>query len=648
LPGQLGAVLRSAGLHRSSLRSFTGPSSFSDIGIKFAPGEIDSATWVDYDADGRLDILTLGYTDEEYTGFATRLYHNNGDGTFSEVKNTGLPGIWGRASWGDYNSDGYPDVVIAGCDSTVCTSFVTKLYRNNGDGTFTEDAAANLAGLFPFAGESSITWADYDNDGRSDILLTGLGAPTISAQGVNASLKAPLWATKLYHNNGDGSFSEVTNAGLPEIYTAMTAWSDYNADGYVDVLFNGCADLECSSYATKLYRNNGDGTFTENTQAGLADAGTGWIAWGDYDGDDFPDIVVSGYPGMLFAGASALDGPAPLTKLYHNNGDGTFTEASNTGLPGMSGTQAIWGDYNSDGLPDLLLNGCSEGCLHDTTQLYRNNGDGTFTQDTSVGLPDAFAWLAWGDYNSDGRPDLLAWQIQPGWTATIFKNENLLSGLPPNPPTGLRARLTGRRDVSFVWNASDSKTTSTAVGYNLRVGTASGIGDVVSPLANDGGSRQLVQPGNAEEKTFAKLRLLAPGTYYWSVQSIGADFAGSDFAREQKLTIPAKVSLKLSASKISLCGQAPRSVVASGKVEPAFSPAATVILKRAFGPHAGFKKFATAKTSSSGAFRVRGIGKTLKRSFWVRAMTETKLASRRLVSVSRLVSVDSSCRVAEK
>jgi hypothetical protein len=319
--------------------------------------------------------------------------------------------------------------------------------------------------------------------------------------------------------------------GLPEIYTAMTAWSDYNADGYVDVLFNGCADLECSSYAT---------------------------------------------------------------------------------------------------------------------QLYRNNGDGTFTQDTSVGPPDAFAWLAWGDYNSDGRPDLLAWQIQPGWTATIFKNENLISGLPPNPPTGLRARLTGRRDVSFVWNASDSKTTSTAVGYNLRVGTASGIGDVVSPLANDGGSRQLVQPGNAEEKTFAKLRLLAPGTYYWSVQSIGADFAGSDFAREQKLTIPAKVSLKLSASKISLCGQAPRSVVASGKVDPAFSPVATVILKRAFGPHAGFKKFATAKTSSSGAFRVRGVGKTLKRSFWVRAMTETKLASRRLVSVSRLVSVDSSCRVAEK
>ena len=133
------------------------------------------------------------------------------------------------------------------------------------------------------------------------------------------------------------------------------------------------------------------------------------------------------------------------------------------------------------------------------------------------------------------------------------------------------------------------------------------------------------------------------------MQSIGADFAGSDFAREQKFTIPAKVSLRLSATKIYACGRVPRSVAASGRINPAFTPAATVVLKRRFGPHAGFRKFATVKTSSSGAFRVRNVGKTLRRSFWVRAMSETKLASRRLVSASEHVTVDaSSCRKAKK
>ena len=551
------------------------------------------------------------------------------------------------ASWADYDSDGHLDVLISGCSDDHCTGAVSRLYHNNGNGTFSEDTNAHLPGLASMFGEGVASWADYNNDGRLDVLLSGSSAGLITDSLSNLVGPAPSFATTLYQNNGDGTFSKVAKAGFSGVSGGVASWADYDSDGYEDVLISGCSDDQCSGVVSKLYHNNGNGTFSEDANAhlpGVASVlGGSPATWADYDGDGRPDVLITGTSGIVGpvslnaaqSGVKADGAFTAITKLFHNNGDGTFSEDTSAGLPAAMITAAAWGDYNSDGRLDILSNGCLDAaCANLYATLYRNNGDGTFSEDVNERHLSVPIQLAWGDYNSDGRLDILVSDLMSGSYSGIYKNNSTAAVAALAAPTGLKARLTAKRWITFSWNASASQ----GVTYNLRVGTTPGGSEIVSPFAETSGARQLPQYGNAEGRTFAKLRIIHAGTYYWSVQAVGSNFAGSAFAKEKAFAIPPKVSLKLSKTRINACGRAPLSTSVSGSVGPIFDPGVIVVLQKRFGPLAGWTKVATTTTSASGAFGFANVGKGWKRSFWLRATINSTVAIR-LVSPSRHVTV---------
>ena len=278
---------------------------------------------------------------------------------------------------------------------------------------------------------------DYDRDGWPDIYFTN--APT-----VDQAVKGAKTVGALYRNNHDGTFTDVTaKSGLSSSCFGMGgAVGDFNNDGWPDLY------LTCLG-GNLLYRNNGDGTFTDITaKAGVADGrwSTG-AAFGDYDGDGFVDLMVTNYvdfhlndlpgfgsaPFCKYRGIDVQCGPRGLRgagdSLFHNNGDGTFTEVSKiAGVNdpnGYYGLGVLWADFNNTGRPDLYV-------ANDSTPkfLYKNMGGGKFKEiglesGTAVsddGSEQASMGLAIGDYNHTGRPSIYVTNFSDE-NNDLFKNE---------------------------------------------------------------------------------------------------------------------------------------------------------------------------------------------------------------------------------
>jgi hypothetical protein len=331
--------VRSSG-HYPTLLHNDGGLAFTDVsaeaGFPATPDEQDGVAWADYDNDGDLDLIIV------CGGGYTKLYRNDG-AAFTEVGtaaglNVHAPEAGRGAAWCDYDGDDLLDVFI-------CSSFgqASYLFRNRGDGTFEEvNAAVGMSGdAFPTDANTAI-WADYDNDGAPDLLLTRWYA-----------------YPQLYHNRGDGTFEEVgAQAGFHVVTNSFgAAWGDYDNDGWLDC-YIGSSDAG----PDWLLHNNHDGTFTDvSASAGMAgdsNAANG-VAWADYDNDGYLDLFVANWN----YGSQAF--------LYHNNGDGTFTEVA--GAEGMTGStlasSACWADIDGDGRPDVF-----EGGYPDRSFLYHNVG----------------------------------------------------------------------------------------------------------------------------------------------------------------------------------------------------------------------------------------------------------------------------------
>jgi enediyne biosynthesis protein E4 len=324
-------------------------------------------------------------------------------------------------AWIDYNQDGYLDAFFVNSGFTPffhpAQPPQPALYRNNGDGTFTDVTAASKIhsdGTFFFG----VAVADYDNDGFPDIYMTGYRHSV------------------LLHNNGDGTFTDVTaKAGVGDDgnWATAAAWFDYDRDGKLDLLVTnyvkydvdhpvlcgdtrqGLRDLPHSSAychpdnfpgtSMRLYHNNGDGTFTDVTEkAGLVnnDGKSLAVVTADLNNDGWPDIFIANDTQRNF--------------LYLNNGDGTFRDASFTSGAGFSeegrpeaGMSADAADVMNNGLPDLFVSHLD----HELNRFYRNNGDATFTDATvasGIGR-SSFLNSAFGarffDFDNDGWRDLL-------------------------------------------------------------------------------------------------------------------------------------------------------------------------------------------------------------------------------------------------
>jgi hypothetical protein len=282
--------------------------------------------------------------------------------------------------WGDYDSDGYLDLYVT--NGTHSDNRKNFLYHNERDGTLRKITAGlpvEDAGLF-----RGCAWIDIDNDGLLDLSVMGHGTGNF-----------------LYRNNGDGTFSRLEdNIVFQDVIQDSIggAWTDYDRDGFLDLFISNANGAK-----NYLYHGNGDGTFSKITSGTIVnDVGNSLsCAWADYDGDGFPDLLVSNYLG-------------PKNFLYHNNGDGTFlrvlgSRAGSIVTDASDSVGCAWGDYDNDGFPDLFVaNGSPSGAIENDF-LYHNNGDGTFTRVLAgppVEDPSRSPACAWGDYDNDGYLDL--------------------------------------------------------------------------------------------------------------------------------------------------------------------------------------------------------------------------------------------------
>ncbi|MDB6026395.1 MAG: regulatory domain of in-like proprotein convertase [Verrucomicrobiales bacterium] len=435
-----------------------------------------TAEWGDYDNDGFLDVLLVGSSGPALT----QLWRNMGNGTFTNV-NSGLPPTaGGRASWGDYDNDGLLDVALTGDfgNENSC-----QIWRNLGNGTF-----AKVGGI----GYSidSVAWGDYDNDGRLDLMLGG-------------------WF-QVWRNAGNGVFTNINvyPADSAESFsyfgTGSVAWGDYDNDGRLDILFAGDNDA-AGQPITQIWRNLGNGTFT-NINAGLPGV-IGSVAWGDYDNDGRLDVLLAGNTPSGY-----------VSQIWRNAGSGFFINI-NAGIGAARNT--VWGDYDNDGRLDILAS--SPG----GSQIWRNAGGGTFNLFSS--LPAASA-VAWGDYDNDTRLDLLLdGQLLHNTTGSA-------TNVPPTTPSALVSSVNGR-NVSLSWSAgNDSATPAASLTYNLRVGLSPTSGEIVQPSSAANGKPRLPRMGNVQNGTDAILSK-GPGIYYWSVQALDGGFAGSPFSTTNSFTI---------------------------------------------------------------------------------------------------------------
>ncbi len=324
--------------------------------------------------------------------------YNNGSYTLSTSSN--LPPIMlGESSWGDIDNDDDMDIILIGEDASY--TVFTALYLNDGNGVFT-----NLNLNIPAVEQGSVSLVDYNNDGFLDITYSGIGATNR--------------LTKFFTNNGNHTFTELTSVAVPGLNYGEIAWADYDNDGDKDFFISGFDDNAGGTnfYYTKLFVNNGITagvpSFTESSEV-FQQGWLGDIAWVDYNNDNNMDLMLTGVGGA---------GDERFSKMYKNNGDGTFTDI-NLGFAAVSHSSMAWKDFDNDGDLDLFLTGVTTtpGDGNNVSTIYRNDGSDTFV---NLNMETLFATSYYGDadsgdINNDGKDDI----IITGYTGNFVSNSNV-------------------------------------------------------------------------------------------------------------------------------------------------------------------------------------------------------------------------------
>jgi hypothetical protein len=460
--------------------------------ISLYGGEMASVDWGDYDNDGDLDILLCG-------GGQTRVYKNNGNNTFVLQTGIALQGISGVVRWGDYNNDGYLDILLSGWDGQKGVSFI---YKNNGNNTFTKQTNIVLQGL----SHGDAVWGDYDNDGDLDVLLVGKKDPNIAF-------------AMLYKNNGNNTFSLETDISLTAVTNGSAAFGDFDNDGFLDIFIHGL--VNSTSNISKIYKNNGNGNFIELTGTGIGGFSNCSFSWGDYDNDGDLDIAICG---------------GGQTKVYKNDGNNTFIEQTSIVIDGVTSGAIAWGDYDNDGKLDILITGQYSASTN-ISKLYKNNGNNTFTFQSSVLLDGVkYSSVGWADYDNDGDLDILlsGTKAQNNHISKIYKNNGTLSNYAPVAPNGMMFNTTGNK-IQINWNrGNDFTTPSQALTYNIRVGSSPNGFDIKSAQSNSNTGFHLIAQKGVIQDTFSFIKppihIMDTSYLFFSVQAIDHGFASSLFS----------------------------------------------------------------------------------------------------------------------
>ncbi len=427
------------------------------FGKKYLPETLGpGGAFIDYDNDGYPDILLVNGTDfAGHTSHGTttlKLYHNNGNGTFTDVTaKSGLTiPIYGMGvAIGDYDDDGYDDIFISALGQS-------HLFHNNRNGTFTDvTKTAGMEGVKEFS--TSAAWVDYDKDGKLDLIVANYvqWSPEndlfCTLDGSHKSYCTPESykgaSVRVWHNLGNGRFEDATKkCGMFDVTSKGLgiAILDYNGDGWPDIL------LANDTQPNKLYLNNGNGTFTEKavtagiafSEDGVARAGMGVDA-ADYDRSGRPSVIISNFSNQMMA-------------LYHNEGNGLFVDESprtNLGRESLLtlGFGCFFFDYDLDGWPDIFVaDGHIESDIEKIQKrityrqpphLFHNLGQGKFEDEAAnagvaFSAPRVARGGAYADINNDGYLDLLI--MTNAGPALLFRNDG-------GPNHSLRVKLIGQQ-----------------------------------------------------------------------------------------------------------------------------------------------------------------------------------------------------------
>lgn len=470
---------------------------FQSSGIPLAGAGRSAVAWGDYDNDHDLDVFVSGIGND---GNLLSILYRNDSGTFVDAGNDFIPVKEGSACWGDYDSDGDLDLLLCGISANGA---VTKVFRNDGNAFTAVDTG------LPAISNGTACWIDIDRDNDLDIFLSGSAI------------------TQIYINDNGMFTSAGQNFG--SFNNSAASFGDYDNDGDLDLVVIGDSGAGAVS---KVFRND-DGVFID-AGAGLTGLMSGYAEWIDYDCDGDLDVCLAGYNDALEA----------QFFLFLNEGKMFFQVFA--GIEGFAVGQADWGDYDLDGDPDLILSGKASGCGAVAVGIYRNEGNGVFNKLQDEISPAIRSSLAWADYDNDGDLDFIISGLDLGDNpfTTIYRNmagENIFSfNTPPTPPETFETDML-EDDVILSWSgASDEQTAIPALSYNIMLGATSGGHELVVPMAHyPDGYKLVAGNGNAGQSGTFRLSGLAPGTYYWSVQSVDQAFEGSPFSQEQTFTVTA-------------------------------------------------------------------------------------------------------------
>ncbi|MFN8589265.1 MAG: T9SS type A sorting domain-containing protein [Candidatus Eisenbacteria bacterium] len=463
--------------------------------------------WGDYDSDGRQDLVLSVGSNFARSSAKMRLYRNVNDSLVTVP--TALPNLSeGAAAWGDCDRDGDLDLLLAGEDSSA--TYVTQVYRNDGNGVFT-----SLGVLTDALGYASVAWADMDNDGRLDGVVSG--STTFASSG------AMTYVLRNVDGTHFGQTAIITNASG---YGGQMAVGDMNGDGRMDIVTVGAGSS--GAFVLNVLRNQGSLNFS-NQVYGAFSLRSASLSLGDYDGDGDLDVAVMGTPDGVTANGRVL--------VLDNDGAGNLTQHGSS-LTVLSFGHLAWGDADNDGDLDLVASGLSSTGAP-TTSLLRNDGGATFRV-VDAGLPGFYGTsLAWGHLDSDGKLDLAL----SGWngvssTAKVYEHVTSLVNAAPAEPTGLTGTIANGR-ASLHWSApSDDRTPSDALTFDVRVGVSTRGGQIV-PLPADSltGLRRVSRFGLCVADS-AWISGLPDNRYYFTVQAVDASFAGSALPAWQTLFSP--------------------------------------------------------------------------------------------------------------
>ena len=539
-----------------------GKASATRAGQFFHTVDHANAVWADLDADGNLELAYSGRNEHLASGMNQAvLYHYDGNDQFSRRESPLDVVFYACPTAIDYDNDGRLDLFVPGVKnydySDDLSDVVAHLYHNMGNDAsgnpmfqeVNDNAAMGLQPIYnDLGGGRSRQWVstgDYDNDGYTDLVVTGRADYADPKGALDANGKVIVHHDRrtvtLYHNNARHGFTQVEGPFVP-LARGSVQFADIDGDGWLDIVSAGYSDNQGCLY---IYWNNGDGTFTRS-DGSLYGAYDSSCFPADFDGDGLTDILVTGF-------SSNKGSNAKSCFIYRNLGNRQFTmlDDSYCGFEGVDGATPDVADVNHDGLPDILIGG--HGATHEiTTWLYLNQGDFSFKPvgayyDNPFGKQWTFSRISHGndhliDYNHDGLLD--AWSM--GWAQTsvcpgscaaeIYENvsSNITPNQAPSTPTGLQCTYDAQQGrIVFTWNAStDDATSQAALRYNIFVrkqGSDSVFMTIPALLANGRLKTDVITAAIAGT-THAMSIPLTNTTYEWGVQAIDAGKASSTFA----------------------------------------------------------------------------------------------------------------------